>query len=72
MRRAEPPFLREETPNGYELTVQSALAAVTRVLGGSVAAGFQTPAMAFGPDFILGFAGVTRTDQPTTECRPRL
>jgi short subunit dehydrogenase-like uncharacterized protein len=60
---------RQVTPNGYDLTIESALAAVTRVLDGSVSPGFQTPAMAFGPDFILGFAGVTRTDEPTTEGR---
>jgi short subunit dehydrogenase-like uncharacterized protein len=53
---------RQQTPDGYELTVQSALAAVTRVAGGTVTAGYHTPATAFGPDFVLGLPGVTRTD----------
>jgi short subunit dehydrogenase-like uncharacterized protein len=54
---------RLQTPNGYELTVQTSLAAVSRVLSGAVAPGFQTPVMAFGPDFILGMAGVSRADE---------
>lgn len=57
---------REQTPDGYDLTVQTALAAVVRVLAGGVSPGFRTPAMAFGPDFILEFDGVTRIDEPTT------
>jgi len=54
---------RLQTPDGYDLTVQTALAAVTRVLSGAVSPGFQTPAMAFGPDFILEIAGVSRMDE---------
>jgi short subunit dehydrogenase-like uncharacterized protein len=53
---------RMQTPDGYDLTVQTSLAAVTRVLNGTVAPGFQTPAMAFGPGFVLEMAGVSRTD----------
>jgi short subunit dehydrogenase-like uncharacterized protein len=53
---------RQETPNGYDLTVQTALAAVERVLAGAASSGFQTPAMAFGPDFVLGIPGVRRVD----------
>jgi short subunit dehydrogenase-like uncharacterized protein len=52
----------QRTPDGYDLTVQSSLAAVTGVLSGSVAPGYHTPATAFGPDFVLGLPGVTRTD----------
>lgn len=42
-----------ETPDGYTLTVYSALAAVERVLAGNVPTGFSTPSKAFGKDFIL-------------------
>ena len=55
---------RQVTPDGYDLTVQTLLAAATRVLRGDAPLGFQTPAMAFGPDFILEIPGVTRTDDP--------
>jgi short subunit dehydrogenase-like uncharacterized protein len=55
--------VRQQTPDGYDLTVETALAAAARVLSGAVAPGFYTPAMAFGPDFILEIAGVTRTDE---------
>jgi short subunit dehydrogenase-like uncharacterized protein len=53
---------RMETPDGYSLTAETALAAVTRVLAGDYKTGYQTPAMAFGPDFILEFEGVKRED----------
>lgn len=54
---------RLQTPDGYDLTVQTSLAAVARVLTGSITPGFKTPAMALGPDFILEIAGVTRIDE---------
>ena len=60
---------RQRTPDGYDLTVQSSLAAVTRVLAGGVAPGFHTPATAFGPDFVLDLPGVSRTDEPIREVR---
>ncbi|MCR4415442.1 MAG: saccharopine dehydrogenase NADP-binding domain-containing protein [Thermoguttaceae bacterium] len=41
------------TPGGYPLTVWAALGSLERVLAGSVAPGFATPAKAFGPEFIL-------------------
>jgi len=41
-----------ETPNGYTLTVQTALAAVEAISAGGVPAGFATPARAFGADFL--------------------
>ena len=47
------------TPNGYALTVDTALAAVERVASMSGAAGFQTPSELFGSDFILQFENVT-------------
>lgn len=46
-----------ETPNGYTLTVDSALAAVERILAGGVPTGFRTPSKAFGKDFILTIPG---------------
>jgi short subunit dehydrogenase-like uncharacterized protein len=49
-------------PDGYTFTARAALAAVERVLAGQAPVGFQTPAMAYGPDFVLGIAGVTRAD----------
>jgi short subunit dehydrogenase-like uncharacterized protein len=55
---------RLQTPDGYDLTVQTSLAVVGRVLAGTLAPGFQTPALAFGPDFILEVGSVTRTDEP--------
>jgi short subunit dehydrogenase-like uncharacterized protein len=50
------------TPEAYTLTARTALAAVERVLRGEAPAGFQTPASAFGADFVLGIEGVTRRD----------
>ena len=55
---------RLATPDGYTLTARAALAVVERVLAGQAPAGFQTPAKAYGPDFVLGIEGVTRTDEP--------
>jgi short subunit dehydrogenase-like uncharacterized protein len=57
---------RQQTPDGYDLTVQTALAAAKRVLDGAVAPGFWTPGKAFGPDFILGMPGAARTDEVGT------
>ncbi|MCC6243757.1 MAG: saccharopine dehydrogenase NADP-binding domain-containing protein [Gemmatimonadaceae bacterium] len=45
---------------GVEWTVRSALCAVQRVQNGEAPAGYQTPAMAFGADFVLDADGVTR------------
>lgn len=54
---------RMQTPDGYDLTVASSIAAVERVRAGLVSHGFRTPAMAFGPDFALELPGVTRLDE---------
>jgi short subunit dehydrogenase-like uncharacterized protein len=51
---------RLETPEGYKLTAETALESVLRVLAGKVSPGFKTPALAFGADYILEFAGVKR------------
>jgi short subunit dehydrogenase-like uncharacterized protein len=55
---------RLETPDGYDLTVEATLAAVSRVLAGAVPPGYHTPANAFGPDFVLELPGVIRSDDP--------
>jgi len=54
---------RQRGPSGYTLTVAAALAAMERVLAGRAAPGFQTPAKAFGPDFVLALDGVSREDE---------
>jgi short subunit dehydrogenase-like uncharacterized protein len=54
---------RQSGPEGYTFTALAALAAAARVLRGEAAPGFQTPAKAFGPDFVLEIPGVTREDQ---------
>ena len=51
---------RLTTPDGYSLTVLTALAIVEQTLGGRYPIGFQTPAQAYGADFILTIPGVTR------------
>jgi short subunit dehydrogenase-like uncharacterized protein len=50
------------TPNVYTFTYYSVVAIAERVLAGQSSPGFQTPAGAYGPDFILGFDGVRRED----------
>jgi len=51
-------------PEGYTFTRLTALAAVEKVLSGDAPPGFQTPAKAYGPDFVLGgfIEGVKRED----------
>lgn len=51
---------RMRTPGPYDLTAATAVEAARQVLDGEVSAGFQTPASAFGPDFVLDFQGVER------------
>lgn len=50
------------TPEGYTLTALTCVAAVEKVLAGQAPAGFQTPALAYGKDFILEIEGVTCQD----------
>ncbi len=47
---------------GYTWTPDIMLTAVQRVLAGDAPPGYQTPATAFGPDFILATQGVRRED----------
>jgi short subunit dehydrogenase-like uncharacterized protein len=49
-------------PEGYTLTARAALACVKRVLAGDAPPGYQTPALAYGPDLVLEVAGVERKD----------
>jgi len=53
---------RLRTPEAYTFTARASLAALERVLAGEAPEGFQTPASAFGPDFVLGIEGVERHD----------
>ena len=50
------------TPEGYSLTVETALKIVDRVMRGQWASGFQTPAGHYGSDLVLEVEGVVRTD----------
>lgn len=49
-------------PDGYSLTAMTAVGAAQRLLAGGVPTGYQTPASAFGPDFILEFPRTERED----------
>lgn len=51
---------RLTTPEGYKLTAITALMATQRLLSDNLPAGFLTPSMAFGADFILEVEGVER------------
>jgi len=53
---------RLTTPEAYDFTGTTAAAIARRVCAGEHEAGFQTPGRVFGPDFVLGFAGVSRHD----------
>lgn len=51
---------RFTTPDGYTLTVLTALAIVEKALGGDAPIGFQTPAKAYGPLLIFDLPGVAQ------------
>jgi short subunit dehydrogenase-like uncharacterized protein len=53
---------RVRTPDTYDVTAQTAVEAARRTVADEVSAGFQTPASAFGSDFVTEFAGVERED----------
>jgi len=55
---------RLQTPDGYALTARTALEIARRAVAGETPPGFQTPSMAFGPDFILGFERPARGSRP--------
>jgi len=50
------------TPEGYGMTALATVEIMKRILSGDLKPGFQTPSLAYGPDFILGFEGVERVD----------
>jgi short subunit dehydrogenase-like uncharacterized protein len=58
-------------PEGYTWTALTAIGAVERVLAGQAPPGFQTPAKAFGPDFVLECGSVRREDLACVD-RPAL
>ena len=51
-----------ETPSGYQLTLHAAVESARRVAAGEAPAGYQTPATAFGADFVLELPDCQRTD----------
>lgn len=53
---------RLKTPNAYTLTAQTSVLAMQAVLAGNPPPGFQTPASAFGADFIMQIEQVERID----------
>ena len=53
---------RLTTNEGYTLTANTGLEIAKRVIAGDLKAGFQTPSLAYGADFILGFDGVRREE----------
>ncbi|MEQ9300526.1 MAG: saccharopine dehydrogenase NADP-binding domain-containing protein [Cyclobacteriaceae bacterium] len=55
-------FVRLETMEGYRLTSITAVLAMEKLLTGNVYAGFKTPSLAFGPDFVLEAGDTIRTD----------
>lgn len=53
---------RLTVPEAYRLTALTAVEIVRRVAAGDVEPGSRTPSSAFGPDFIMSFEDVARTD----------
>ncbi len=57
---------RLQGPEGYTLTVLTALAILERVVAGDAPPGFKTPSLVYGPDFVLTIPGVVRQDETVT------
>ncbi|HEX8692219.1 MAG TPA: saccharopine dehydrogenase NADP-binding domain-containing protein [Longimicrobium sp.] len=53
---------RMRTPEGYTLTAMTSVEIVRKVLAGQAPPGFQTPSLAYGPDWVLELEGVERED----------
>lgn len=53
---------RLSTPDGYTLTALTTVAIVQEIIKGNFMTGFQTPATAYGSDFILEVPGCKRMD----------
>lgn len=56
--------IRMRTPEGYDFTVDSSLAAVAKVLEGNLPPGALTPSKAFGADFVKSLTGVRLEPTP--------
>ena len=54
--------LQLDTPNGYDLTVHSALGIATHVLDAKPAGGYYTPSMLMGAGYVLQLPGVTMVE----------
>ncbi len=54
---------RLRTPEGYTLTARMALRIASKVCGGELTPGFQTPSTAYGKDLILELPGTERMDE---------
>lgn len=52
-----------QCPEGYALTILTAVKIVQKVLSGEYTCGFQTPSKVYGADFILEFPGVCCEDR---------
>lgn len=52
------------TPNGYELTVDTSLSIVARLLETPPSPGYHTPSQLFGAEYVLGLDGVSVTFNP--------
>jgi short subunit dehydrogenase-like uncharacterized protein len=50
------------SPEGYTCTALTTVEIMKRILNGEAKAGFQTPSLAYGADFILQFEGVSREE----------
>ena len=50
------------TPEGYTCTALTAVEIMKQILNDNCKSGFQTPSLAYGPDFIMQFDGVERVD----------
>jgi short subunit dehydrogenase-like uncharacterized protein len=53
---------RLDTVEGYALTALTAWDIAKRSATGAAQPGYRTPSLVFGADYILNFAGTTRTD----------
>jgi short subunit dehydrogenase-like uncharacterized protein len=53
---------RLDTVEGYALTAMTAWDIAKRTANGEAQPGYRTPSQVFGADYILNFAGTTRTD----------
>jgi short subunit dehydrogenase-like uncharacterized protein len=58
------------TMESYRLTAHAAVSAAQRVMHGDTRAGFHTPSMAFGADFVMDFEGSQRRDLRPEEYAP--